>query len=107
MSWTIAAIAVALAVSAAAGVVVLRKKAAGRNRTIGWGAPIAVADAEAGAGHGFYGLSSHDAAQLQRLAREQMHREQAEWGRDYLPTVTADTRPGRLSGIPRALRVRR
>lgn len=105
MNWTIAAIAAAFAALAAAAVVALRRKAARRGRTIGWVADALVA--EAGAADGLYALSSQDAAQFERLAREQMHRQQAEWSRDYLPSVTAGTRPGRLSGIPRALRVRR
>ncbi len=104
MFWTIAAIAAVFAVLATAAAVALRKKAARRNLTIGWGT---VAVAEADAAHGLYGLPLHDAAQFQRLAREQMHRQQADWSRDYLPSVTGDARPGRLSGIPRALRVRR
>jgi hypothetical protein len=107
MLWTMAAIAAVIAALAAAALAVLRKKASRRDRTIGWNAGTIATGAEGDAAHGFYGLPPHDAARFQRLAREQMHRQQAEWSRDYLPSVTGGARPGRLSGIPRALRVRR
>jgi hypothetical protein len=36
-----------------------------------------------------------------------MRRHQAQWSRDYLPGTTDGSLPGRIAGIPRALRVRR
>lgn len=52
------------------------------------------------------GLMPADAARLRRSARAEMAREQAQWGRDYVPAVSEAALPGRIAGLPRTLRVR-
>jgi len=54
----------------------------------------------------FFGLAPQDAAQFERAAQEDRLREQGQWDRDYLQNTTAGAMPGRVAGIPRALRVR-
>jgi hypothetical protein len=107
MLWTLAAIAAVIAVSAAVALAVVRKKARRRDTTIDGNVFSVLAGEGGDAPYGFAGLPPRDAAQFQRSAREQMHRQQTEWSRDYLPGDTGGSRPRRPSGIPRALRVRR
>jgi hypothetical protein len=54
-----------------------------------------------------YGLSAEEAAHFHQSAREHARLHHAQWNRDYLPEVGGGALPGRVSGIPRALRVRR
>lgn len=107
MLWTLAVVGAVAAAAIAAAAVILRKKIVSRNVAIGRRAAMAAPEAADYGAHGLFGLSPHDAAPFQRSARDQMHRQQAEWSRDYLSGVGGGARTGRLSGIPRALRVRR
>lgn len=107
MLWTLAVVGAVIAALVAAAAVVLRKKIARRSVAIGRRVARTAPDAADYGAHGLYGLSPRDAAPFQRSARDQMHRQQAEWSRDYLSGVGEGTRPGPMSGIPRALRVRR
>lgn len=54
----------------------------------------------------YFGLAPQDAAQFERAAQEDRRREQGQWDRDYLHNGTVGVMPGRIAGIPRALRVR-
>ena len=102
MFWTIMAIAAGLAGLALAAAVAIGRRARIRVSASGRAA-VGAAD-----GYGsLYGFTTEDAARFHRSARDQMHRHQAQWSRDYLPDVTDRTLPGRIAGIPRALRVRR
>lgn len=101
MFWTMTALAAGLAGLAAAALAVAgrwaRKRRAGLVRT-----------APAGDLHGsLYGLTAEEAARFHQSAREHGRLHHARWSRDYLPGVAYEALPGRVSGIPRALRVRR
>jgi len=78
----------------------LRRRGAGRISRTGSRVPMP------SAGMGLFGLAPGDADRFQHLAREQMRLDRAQWGRDYLPGMSDGTPPGRVSGIPRSLRVR-
>lgn len=52
-----------------------------------------------------HGLSVRERANFLRVAREQAQTQRERWGRDY-PSTSVSPGPGRLPGIPRALRVR-
>ncbi len=107
MLWTLVVVGAVIAALIGAAAFMLRKKIARRNVAIGRRATGTAPEATDYEAHGLFGLSPRDAAPFQRSARDQMHRQQAEWSRDYLSGVSGGTGPGRLSGIPRALRVRR
>jgi hypothetical protein len=100
MIWTMTAIAAGLVVLAAVAMLALAGRR-GRNRNGGSGSV-----ATAGGPHGgFYGLSPEEAARFHQSVREHTQLHHVQWSRDYLPG--AGTLPGRVAGIPRALRVRR
>jgi hypothetical protein len=101
MLWTIMGLAAGLVVLAAAAVLI-RRRAGTRIRLFG-----RIAARAAGSHGSPYGFTSEDAARFHRSARDQMRRHQAQWSRDYLPGRTDGSLPGRIAGIPRALRVRR
>jgi len=110
MSWTLLtaacgmALVVALAAAAALRILVRRNGAVRRgNRVSGRAAP-AVAG---GSGASLFGLAPQDAAKFRQSARSDMEREQLQWDRDYLPSVSDGAMPGRIAGIPRTLRVKR
>lgn len=61
----------------------------------------------AGSGEvGIYGLSPRELDDFRALAREQSRNDQERWNRDY-PNGGDGAMPGRVAGIPRALRVKR
>jgi hypothetical protein len=101
MFWTIMAIAAGL-VALAVAAVIIRRRAGTRIRVSGRVAARA-ADSHACP----YGFTTEVSARFHRSARDQMRRYQAQWSRDYVPGATDGTLPGRIAGIPRALRVRR
>lgn len=106
MSWTflLAALGVFLCVAAALPFLV-RRRAASRRSQGAPGQPIA-ATAD-GSPASLFGLAPQEAAQFRQSARSDMAREQLQWDRDYLPSVTDGAMPGRIAGIPRTLRVKR
>lgn len=101
MIWTMTAIAAGLVVVIAA---IGRAVAGRRARRLEAGAALLAA---AGDPYGsLYGLSADEAARLHQSAREHGRLHHARWSRDYLPGAGGASLPGRVSGIPRALRVR-
>ena len=102
MIWTMTAIAAGFAVVAAAAILVLAGRRA-RSRNGGSGLIAAAGDPTGG----FYGFSAEETARFHQSAREHARLHHAQWSRDYLPGVGGGTLPGRVAGIPRALRVRR
>ena len=106
MSWTIflAALGIALCVVAAFPILMRRR---GAVRRIQVGPDQATPVASEGGSVSLFGLAPQDAAQFRRSARSDMAREQLQWDRDYLPSVSEGAMPGRIAGIPRTLRVKR
>lgn len=98
MFWTMTALAVVLA---AAALAVAGKWV--RNRRAGAGSMAAAGDPYGS----LYGLTAEEAARFHQAVRERGRLHRARWSRDYLPGVPDAALPGRVSGIPRALRVRR
>lgn len=101
MIWTVTAIVTGLvALIAATALTLFARRGRSRN---GGPAPMASGDPYGG----FYGLSPEETARFHRSAREHMRLHHAQWSRDYLPAAGGGGLPGRVAGIPRALRVRR
>lgn len=98
MFWTMTALVVGLA---AAALVVAGKWI--RKRRGGVGSMATVGDPFGS----LYGLTAEEAARFHQAVRERGRLHRARWSRDYLPGVPDAALPGRVSGIPRALRVRR
>lgn len=52
-----------------------------------------------------HGIRPGELDDFRRSARDQLHSQREQWDRDYHPDAATGL-PGRISGIPRALRVR-
>ena len=76
-------------------------------RTLRRGRPAAgsLATAYSAAGESVNGIRPGELEDFRRSARDQLHSQRKQWDRDYHPD-TATGLPGRVAGIPRALRVR-
>jgi len=110
MLWTLlatgAGIACLFAISLVAVFIVPRRR---RSRTLMRSATIGESQGSASladAPSSLFGLAPQEAAQFRQTAREQMHREQVQWARDYFSSTSDGALPGRIAGIPRTLRVR-
>jgi len=57
------------------------------------------------AGASEFGIRPGELDDFRRSARAQLQRQREQWDRDYHPDAAAGL-PGRVAGIPRALRVR-
>ncbi len=57
------------------------------------------------AGADVFGIRPGELDEFRRSARDQLHSQREQWDRDYHPEA-ATALPGRVAGIPRALRVR-
>lgn len=105
MSWTLLLAALGLFLCAVAAFPFLvRRRSVIRRRNV---APDQAAPMAVGSPASLFGLAPQEAAQFRRAARSDMAREQLQWDRDYLPSVSDGAMPGRVAGIPRTLRVKR
>lgn len=104
MSWTILMVALCALclVAAAAAIQTHRGRISRRAGDSAFAMPVPLVTDSVS----FFGLAPQDAARFERAAQEDRRREQGQWDRDYLQNSTADVMPGRVAGIPRALRVR-
>ena len=103
MLWIAYAAAAMIAAGLALWAAMWRRRRAAR--------PVQASSAEtasgfAGGGEGVYGLNPRELEDFRANARAHTRDQHASWQRDY-PTSGADSLPGRLAGIPRALRVKR
>ena len=71
-------------------------------RTLRRGAPAA---AYSTAGESVNGIRPGELEDFRRSARDQLHSQREQWNRDYHPDAAMGL-PGRVAGIPRALRVK-
>jgi len=102
MIWTMYAFLAGLAAGfVVVGITLLRRRARKRVRSLPQG-DAGFAYGEAGAVHG---LTPRERTSFFRMAREQTRVQRERWGRDY-PSSNVSSAPGRLPGLPRALRVR-
>lgn len=100
MVWILAALAAGVAVAALAAAGMMARRRKGRSAAVG---TVAI-----GVPYGsLYGLDPEEAARFHNSVREHTRRHRAQWSRDYLPGAAEGGLPGRISGIPRMLRVRR
>lgn len=106
MSWTFLLAALAIVLFAVAALHV-RVRWGGPVRRGNGGSARSIPVVPDGSSASLFGLAPQDAAQFRQSARSDMAREQMQWDRDYLPSVSDDAMPGRIAGIPRTLRVKR
>lgn len=83
------------------GITLLRRRARRRVRSLPQG-DAGLAFGDTGTMHA---LTARERTSFLRMAREQTRVQRERWGRDY-PNSNVSSVPGRLPGIPRALRVR-
>ncbi len=78
-----------------------------RRRAVRRGRPSTgpLAMAYSGASESFHGLRPGEIEDFRRSARDQLHSQREQWARDYNRDAGTGL-PGRVGGIPRALRVK-